>query len=140
VTTAPVEIGLTAMVASPGQVRVQGGGWPGNTSVRLTIDGVDLGDVVTAADGSFSIDLPIPTDVRQGTVTITGLASNQARATAAMVLAATPLADVLPSPAAPSVEALAFTGYRVRHLALIALLLLAAGVSLVETGRRLHRD
>lgn len=156
ITAAPA-VTVVSPVEAGGETTVTVTGFPPNTVVDITVDGVLIGQLTTGDDGSATGTLTVPTDV-VGTHTLTATAGTLSASTEFEVVAAptttspttTPAPTTTAAPtsaqpvavppkAAPPAKAtpqIAYTGTDVGPQLALAGILLVAGAGFALAGRR----
>ncbi len=121
-----------AEVVQGGVIEVTSRGWDPGSTVRVALDGVELGTATADADGAFSDSFTVPSGTPPGPhdVELRGVLGGEP------VEVATAITVLVAPVAPPGPSALARTGTMLAPWALGGLALVAAGAAAVLAARR----
>lgn len=126
--------------ATPGSTVVfTGTGWPANSSIPVTVDGVSVGSATTNASGSFSFSYTFPAATSTGTHVVSASCGGFVLSQNITVSSGGTTNVTTVTPLTSTTSSLPVTGSNSIGMAQIALALLAAGGLLVLVTRRRSR-
>lgn len=125
-------IATSAATVTPGQtIEIIGSGWPPNSGMPLTINGVDAGVAVSDASGNFTFSYTVPAGT-SGTLIVSASCGEFFLTSTVVVTPVTPTSVPVQQPLVP-------TGSNSADLFRIALVLIVGGAALMLLTRRRQR-